>query len=159
MFMELLGKPTISTPIFISGKLAVVFCVLSPFLALAAPGWFLEIPGGLLRISAWLLYGTSMIVTIMASLELGKSLRVGLPGEKTGLKTHGLYSFSRNPIYASFYPWALATAVLAPSPVVWVLSVYSLYVHHRIILGEEIFLARRFGRQWKEYCTKVRRYA
>jgi len=157
--MELLGKPTITPLIFTAGKISVVLILASPFLAMIQPGWFYSSMAGWLRLVAWFFYAVSAIIVVVASMELGKSLRVGLPSGKTGLKTGGLYSLSRNPIYATFYPWCLAVAVLAPHPIVWAFSLFSLYVHHRIILGEEKFLAGRFGRQWDKYRSKVGRYA
>jgi len=35
--------------------------------------------------------------------------------------------------------------------------IYSIIIHLKIIKGEEEFLAKRFGDEWKNYTTKVRR--
>ena len=156
--MELLGKPAVSLRLFVAGKMSLVICVFSPFAYAYCPCWFWQGADGPARILAWIIYGLSGLVVLVASLELGESLRVGLPSGKTRLKTTGLYSISRNPIYASCYPWFLSAGVLAPHPVIWALSLLSLYVHHRIILGEEAFLKKRFGSEWKAYCSQVPRY-
>jgi protein-S-isoprenylcysteine O-methyltransferase Ste14 len=156
--MELLGKPTISPPVFYAGKFSVVAIFSSPFVSILLPGlisW--RVPGPVYA-GAWVVFAASSALIVIASLEMGKSLRVGLPGGKTGLVTGGLFSASRNPIYTAFYPCCLAVGILAPHPLVWVLSVFALIVHHRIILSEERFLAKRFSRQWVRYSSKVRRY-
>lgn len=156
--MELLGKPAINTRLFVAGKTSLILTVFSPFVAIYCPCWFWHGADGSARILAWIVYWMSALVVVVASMELGESLRVGLPSGKTRLKTAGLYSVSRNPIYASCYPWFLSISVLAPHPAIWMLSMLSLYVHHQIILGEEAFLKKRFGGEWKAYCSRVPRY-
>jgi len=157
--MELIGKPTVNPFLFYPGKASVVAIVSAPFLAILFPYMFNQEPPVWLVICAWIIYAASLLIVVVASMELGESLRVGLPSGKTGLKTGGLYAISRNPIYTVFYPLCLAVSVLAPNPVVWMMSIFSLFVHHRIILSEEKFLANRFARKWKDYCRKVSRYA
>ena len=52
----------------------------------------------------------------------------------------------------------LSSAVLAPNPVNWLAGILCVGIHHRIILAEEKFLARRFGASWRNYRSTVRRY-
>ena len=156
--MEIIGKPTINPGLFYSVKTSVVAIFSSPLLSLLYPEVFLGQVSNPVYLAAWILLGASTLLIVVASLELGKSLRVGLPAGKTRLKTSGLFAYSRNPIYTAFYPCCLAVGILAPHPVVWGLSLFALLVHHQIILGEEKFLARRFGKEWGKYCRNVGRY-
>lgn len=96
------------------------------------------------------------------TLAIGKlgtfSLRVGLAQEKTALHTTGIYGLSRNPMLFGLYLMALGSAVYVQNPINWMLVVIAIVVHHKIILAEEGFLESRFGKQWIDYRSKVRRY-
>ena len=37
-------------------------------------------------------------------------------------------------------------------------GLYSLYVYHLIVMGEEVFLVHRFGEDYRFYRKKTRRY-
>ena len=106
----------------------------------------------------WALYAGALCVVVSASIQMGRSLRVGLPRGRTSLVTSGLFSETRNPIYTAAYAMMAGTALLAPTPWVWAVCAFTLFLHHFIILGEERFLARRFGRAWAAYCRRVGRY-
>ena len=105
-----------------------------------------------------LLLCPAAVLFIISFADLGTSLRVGLPEEVVILRTKRLFRISRNPLYISVYLICLASLLYYPNQVNFVLVVYGIFVHHRIILGEEKFLLERFGQQWVEYSRKVRRY-
>jgi len=71
----------------------------------------------------------------------------------------GLYRYSRNPMYLSvamvLLGWAVAFASTG-------LAVYALAVvlafHLRVIFGEEPWLARTHGPEWKQYVGRVPRW-
>ena len=71
----------------------------------------------------------------------------------------GLYRFSRNPMYVCvalvLLGWAWAFSA-------WGLLVYTLIVvtafHLRVVLGEEPWLERTHGDQWRDYAHKVPRW-
>ena len=105
------------------------------------------------------LLGIGVLFFALAIFGLGTfSLRVGLPQEKTALRTTGVYGLSRNPMLLGLYLMALGSAIYVQNPINWMLVIIALTVHHRIILTEEIFMENRFGEQWIEYRNKVRRY-
>jgi protein-S-isoprenylcysteine O-methyltransferase Ste14 len=107
---------------------------------------------------AAILFCLAVILFLISFSNLGTSLRMGLPEQETVLKTKGLFGFSRNPLYVSVFLVCIASLLYFPSQVNLVLVAYGIFVHHKIILGEEKFLAERFGQQWEEYRRKVRRY-
>jgi protein-S-isoprenylcysteine O-methyltransferase Ste14 len=91
-------------------------------------------------------------------LNIGESLHVGLPEGNTTLKTGGLYRFSRNPIYVAVYLISLSAMAYTFNPIGIFLGLYCIVIHHMIVLSEEEFLKKRFGKDYIEYCGKVRRY-
>jgi len=109
----------------------------------------------------FLLVGVSL--QLWAYFELGKNLKFGLPDgaeEKAAatFKTTGLYRFSRNPMYAGFNLMLLSACLYVLHPVMLLFSFYAVWVHHKIILKEEMFLKNRFGNKWEMYAARVRRY-
>ena len=102
------------------------------------------------------------ILQCIAYFNLGKNLKFGIPDineQKTlTLRTTGIYRFSRNPMYAGFFLMTIAAGLYVLNPVVWIFAIFTLWVHHAIVLGEERYLQQTFGKQWDEYTKRVRRY-
>jgi protein-S-isoprenylcysteine O-methyltransferase Ste14 len=78
----------------------------------------------------------------------GKSFRVGIdPDSNDKLITNGTFSISRNPIYLAFETFFIG-----------IFLALLIIVIHRQILREEKFLEIHYGKEYEEYCNKVRRY-
>ena len=107
---------------------------------------------------AIVLLALGVILNIASSINLGLSFRMGLPKENIILKTNGVYQFSRNPMLLSLFLISIASSLYTLSPIVWVLTVTTILIHHRIIVAEEEFLRERFGNTWVNYSKNVRRY-
>lgn len=153
--MKLIGKLTIHPLLFYTGKISgyitwVVF-------ALAATGLISPNPPGL-RWPAYVLAALAVAFVTVSSVNLGGSTSLGVPKEQTVLKHHGIYKFSRNPMYVGFHLLTVASMLLTPHWIVILLGLYSIFVYHLIILGEEKFLERRFGQAYLDYKLEVRRY-
>jgi protein-S-isoprenylcysteine O-methyltransferase Ste14 len=99
-----------------------------------------------------------LVFAIISAINLGKSIRLGIPKENTELKINGLYKISRNPTYLGFDMFSISAMLFINNPIVLILGIYSIFVYHLIILGEEKFLESRFSEQYLEYKKKVRRY-
>jgi protein-S-isoprenylcysteine O-methyltransferase Ste14 len=155
---EIVGKATIHPALFFSGKcagfVAWVFLglhfigfralpILSP-MSLFYPGCAILIAG--------------IIVSAISLLDLGDSTTLGIPAKETRLKTAGIYGFSRNPMYVGFGLITTASALLTMNAAVIAMAIFSISIYHKIILGEEEFLKKRFGREYSDYYGKVRRY-
>jgi protein-S-isoprenylcysteine O-methyltransferase Ste14 len=71
----------------------------------------------------------------------------------------GPYRLVRNPMYIAVLAlvggWALAFASLALTAY---LAVLGAGFHGRVVLGEELWLRRRFGPEWDVYCRQVPRW-
>lgn len=77
----------------------------------------------------------------------------------TRLVVVGFYRWSRNPMYVAVTTMLLGWAAAFGS---WGLLAYAAVVavifHVRVVLGEEPWLARTFGREWEAYKAKVPRW-
>ena len=155
---EFMGRPTIDKLYFYSGKAAIItpwglFIVkaISPRLG------YILIPPVLSWIGAGLLC-SGVLILVPALINLGKSLKVGLPDQMTTLQTQGLYSVSRNPMYIGVFIISIASCIYFPDLINITFTIYGIYIHHRIIKQEEFFLYERFGTDWLTYSAKVNRY-
>lgn len=61
-------------------------------------------------------------------------------------------------MYLGFNLMTISSVFYLNSYIILVLGVYSVVVYHFIILGEEKFLKKRFGKEFESYMDKVRRY-
>ena len=104
------------------------------------------------------LVGLAIIVAAIRTLKRGRTAVSPVHGASR-LVTTGPFSFSRNPIYlgaiTAMSALALATGVL------WFLvaaPVSGLLVQKLAIEREERHLEARFGKKWRDYSRKVRRW-
>ncbi|MDD1657663.1 MAG: hypothetical protein LUQ41_04285, partial [Methanomicrobiales archaeon] len=70
----------------------------------------------------------------------------------------GLFRFSRNPMYLGLYSTIVASIVYTLNPLVLLLGIFVIVVHHKIVLGEEAYMQKVFGQEYLDYCRRVRRY-
>jgi protein-S-isoprenylcysteine O-methyltransferase Ste14 len=156
--INIVGTPAIPSWAFMIGKGSMFACwgraCLEATGILTSPWIFPDH----LRWGGTVLIGLGTIGTLLAYRALGMSLRMGLPSDTTELKTDGIYRLSRNPFYASFLLLSAGSVFHAPGPWTLALGGIGAAIHHWIILGEERFLAERFGRDWEAYAGRVRRY-
>jgi protein-S-isoprenylcysteine O-methyltransferase Ste14 len=94
----------------------------------------------------------------LGRIELGSSIPIGRPQESTSLRIAGMFRFSRNPMYLGVYATLLATVLRTLNPVLLLLAVFIVAVHHRIVLAEEDHMRNAFGEEYAAYCRRVRRY-
>lgn len=78
--------------------------------------------------------------------------------DREGLNTAGIYRFSRNPMYVSYFICFVGMALLTRS---WILlglvAVFQVSAHW-IILSEERWCMETFGTAYRQYVKNVRRY-
>lgn len=153
------GASPIGKPAFVVGKLSMVLCWLVLLLAVIGVNFSLVEPILKLQWVALFLFVVGNVFAGLSQAHLGDSGKVGLPvDEQTELRTCGIYKVSRNPMYVGFHLVSLAACLYTLNVVAVVSAVIAIAIHHRIILSEERFLASRFGEEWKDYVSKVRRY-
>lgn len=156
--MEILGKPPINKYLYISGKLSSFIAYGALILQFFGFNFrIIDVPP-MISLAALVLATFGFLLFIVASINLGPSLRFGIPTEPTRFRTGGLYSYSRNPMYLGFFIILLASMIYTANPLITALGVYGIYIHHLIVLSEEKFLKERFGQRYLDYCKKIRRY-
>jgi protein-S-isoprenylcysteine O-methyltransferase Ste14 len=77
----------------------------------------------------------------------------------TRIVSHGIYRFSRNPMYVGFGLWTLGVAFLVNS--VWMLLAVPIGIvltDRFVIAKEEQYLERKFGEEYLSYKRRVRRW-
>jgi len=152
------GVPPISKAPFASRKWAIVLV----WGAMVIQSWsdklsFIAVPSLFTSVSLglWVL-GFGLLFAGRSGP--GDSFRIGSPKERTGLKQTGLYRFSRNPMYVGVYTTLCAAVLRTLNPILLLVAVYVIAVHHRIVLAEEAHLRDVFGEEYRTYCGHVRRY-
>jgi protein-S-isoprenylcysteine O-methyltransferase Ste14 len=90
--------------------------------------------------------------------EMGNSFRLGTPKEQIYLKVDGVFRLSRNPMYVGMYATVVASGLYTLNPVVILLAVLVIAIHHSIVLAEEKQMQKVFGQEYLDYRSRVRRY-
>ena len=75
-----------------------------------------------------------------------------------GINQNGLYRFSRNPMYLSYFLYFIGCVILTRSVILCVIVVLFQIVSHWIILSEERWCMNTFGDAYRQYMKTVRRY-
>ena len=115
-----------------------------------------------LEIISWigvLFCAAGLLLLLWSLIALGKSFRVGIDTEHPDkLITTGVFAFSRNPIYVAFASILLGQFLIFSN---WILLIYlcaGIWLFHRQVLREEDYLKKHYGKEYLEYCNRVRRY-
>lgn len=116
-----------------------------------------EIPGWVAT-TCWILIAIGLLITLVAQRQMGASWRVGIDDRPTALVTHGLFAWSRNPIFASMLATMAGVALLT-------LSWFTLFVFPAIVLLvdiqarlEERNLLRLHGETYAAYAAHTGRF-
>ncbi len=152
------GEAPINRTLFYASKYLVV--VLWGAMALQSFGIsisFVEVPQ-LLQVIGLAAWFSGFALLYIGRFEMGGSFRLGTPKEHTDLKVDGLFRVSRNPMYVGMFATVIASAVYTLNPVVMILGAFVISIHHSIVLAEERHGRNVFGRQYSDYCSRVRRY-
>jgi protein-S-isoprenylcysteine O-methyltransferase Ste14 len=160
-----MGKPTIQPFLFYTGKL-LLFGVWALFAGIAVfpeyrsavPFLIQDFTPDVQKLLAVVFLIPANMIIVPAYLSMGLITNIGLPTGKHELRTSGIYKISRNPMYASFIFLNTATFLFLPSLLLLAIMLYGMIVHHFIILGEEKFLEKEFGDEYRNYKARVSRY-
>ncbi len=82
------------------------------------------------------------------------------PADPTvSLVVHGLYKYSRNPMYLGVLLILTGEALFCRSYLLWIYLIFvAIAFHVFIVLREEPRLRREFGKSYEEYSAKVNRW-
>jgi len=152
------GEPPIRSGVFITSKYLIVVI----WAAMALHSWGMNTPFSLslsfvgpFSIALWVV---GFALLFVGRFIMGSSFRIGSPKESTSLKVNGLFRFSRNPMYLGVFTTLLAAVLYTLDPILLIVAIFVVVVHHKIVLAEEKYLQRVFGEEYLAYCRKVRRY-
>jgi protein-S-isoprenylcysteine O-methyltransferase Ste14 len=106
-----------------------------------------------------ILVALGLAVLVAAQLQLGASWRVGIEeGARPGLVTHGLYRWSRNPIFVGLWLAIAGHALLAPT---WLSLVAFLALTFGIraqVRAEERWLETTYGDAFRDWAARTGRF-
>lgn len=95
----------------------------------------------------------------IAQMQMADSWRVGIDEKQhTPLVTHGLFNWSRNPVFLGMLAALLGFFLVAPNAFTLLLlglSYTSIQIQVRL---EEPFLRAQHGAAYEQYCERVRRW-
>lgn len=102
---------------------------------------------------------TGIVLFIAAMLTMADSWRAGIPdNDKTDFVQSGIYRISRNPAFVGFDLMYIGLLIAFPNIVHLVFALFPVVMLHLQIRQEEVFCRGAFGKEYEEYCKKVRRY-
>jgi len=118
------------------------FLIISPLLAQIKPLPGVSLPG-------WFIYVAGMIILTFSLIDFCR---------QEGIKTAGVYRYSRNPMCVGYFFVFLGASLLISS---WfhltLTAIYQLTVHW-LILSEERWCLEHFSESYQEYYANVSRY-
>lgn len=161
------GKKNIisRSPVVIAASLSSLLVYLMAYLSAVSLNLYLHfIPLHMLLSNVTLNLGIfglyfSLAFGFLASSNLGKSWRVGIVKDsESELVTTGIYSYSRNPYFLSYYISFFSMILITPSVAITVVSLIAIIFFHMMIRREEKFLLGVHGEKYRKYMEKVPRY-
>ena len=112
-----------------------------------------------LQVTGMLLCTFSLGWTAIAQYQMGKSWRIGIDEKhKTELRTAGLFSISRNPIFLGLLLTLLGFFLLLPNGLTLLFLVAGYLLIQIQIRLEEEFLEKQHGASYQSYKQQVRRF-
>ena len=142
--------------------------IAASFYVMLAAAFGLPFPAVLLRpligneVMSWIgtaLCAASVVWFAFALKSFGDSFRVGIDETAPDkLVTTGMFAVSRNPIYVAFLSYFIGI-MLSYFNVTSIITFALFFAAiHRQILREERFLKKHYGKEYEDYCARVRRY-
>lgn len=103
-----------------------------------------------------LIYIGVFLIIVGLSVNFTSASRLMKAYKSGKLLTTGLYGITRNPMYASFILITIpGLALVLNSWLILTVSIWMLIFFKIHIRKEEIYLAEKFGNQYKKYCRSV----
>lgn len=153
---DFLGKVSapITSLIFI---VALVNLVCPSGLQYFAPFTWLEI--SILKYAGFALIHLALLWLIVAQMQMSNSWRVGIDhSAKTELKTNGLFSVSRNPVFLGILITLAGIFLIFPNAITLLVFVASTLLFQVQVRLEEEYLYKTHGESYLHYCQKTGRW-
>ena len=112
-----------------------------------------------LRVAGLILLIISFLWTSIAQYQMSKSWRIGIDyEERTDLISHGLFKYSRNPIFLGVLISYLGTFLIIPNTLSFSILLVTFVTIQTQVRLEEEYLENVQGQDYLEYKAKVRRW-
>lgn len=112
-----------------------------------------------LNILAWLALIFAWLWLMLAQVHMGKSWRIGIDEQHaTALVTHGLFKYSRNPIFLAMRCALFAFAVISPTAPIFALTLAAELLMQIMVRMEEAHLTQLHGQSYLDYLQRVNRW-
>ena len=111
-------------------------------------------------ILGWAIVLLGLLITMMAQYQMGASWRyIGSKSNDAKLITHGLFKYSRNPIYVGGLIFFIGVIILLPDYLT-ILFLIFIFTGLEILVRchEEPHLRKMHGKAYENYCNEVSRF-
>jgi protein-S-isoprenylcysteine O-methyltransferase Ste14 len=136
--------------------MVVCFCAGKNVYPYLAPIGYLEIPW--LRIVGLVLVHVALVWVAIAQFQMQHSWRIGIDEvHKTELRTKGIFSISRNPIFLGMMASMLGLFLVIPNALGFCLTLLTYFIIQIQIRLEEAFLEKQHGERYLQYKQRTRR--
>ena len=153
---DFLGKVSapITSLIFI---VALVNLVYPEGLQYFAPFAWLEI--SIIKYTGFSIVHLALLWIIVAQIQMSNSWRVGIDhSAKTELKTNGLFSVSRNPVFLGMLITLAGVFLILPNAITLLVFVSSTLLFQLQARLEEEYLSKTHSENYLNYCKKTGRW-
>jgi len=125
-----------------------------------APGWRWDGPYRIVLGGGVALIGAALDVLGLISFRRAKTTINPLkPANTSTIVSTGIYRYTRNPMYLGMLLVLLGFALYLAHPMAFLLlPLFIAYLTRYQIIPEERFLATRFGAEYLDYASRVRRW-
>ena len=122
-----------------------------------APFTWLEI--SILKYTGFAFIHLALLWIIVAQVQMSNSWRVGIDhSARTELKTNGLFSISRNPVFLGMLVTLAGIFFILPNAITLLVATVSVMLFQVQVRLEEEYLSMIHGNTYITYCKKVRRW-
>jgi protein-S-isoprenylcysteine O-methyltransferase Ste14 len=153
---DYLGK--VSPPItFLVFAVAIINVFVPSVLQYLAPFQWLQIAW--LQIAGLVIVHIALIWIVAAQFQMSNSWRVGIDhSAKTELKTNGIFSVSRNPVFLGMIITLFGVFCILPNAITLLTVVASTLLFQVQVRLEEEYLLKTHGDIYSQYCKKTKRW-
>ena len=101
----------------------------------------------------------ALLWVVIAEVQMSNSWRIGIDlASKTELKTKGLFSISRNPVFLGMLITLVGLFLILPNAITLLVFVSSNWIFQIQVRLEEEYLSKKHGKSYGDYSEKVRRW-
>lgn len=99
------------------------------------------------------------ILGVLAFRSADTTVDPRIPDQSSSLVTHGVYRISRNPMYLGFLLMLLGWGVFISNVASFLLlPLFVMYMNRFQIIPEERYMCEKFGHEYRQYASVVRRW-